>query len=514
MSTTAVRHPDPHSKIVSIRDLAEQVSALREGRRVVLCHGVFDLLHVGHLRHLRSAKSHGDLLVVTVTPDHLVNKGPGRPVFEQELRAESLAALEYVDLVAINDTADALRPIALVRPDVYAKGPDYANESKDVTGMIIAEREAVVAVNGRLVTTDDATFSSSAIINRFLPVFSEEQRAYLAYFRSEHDPQELEDLLAGFTDKSVLVVGETIVDVYDYCTVLGKSSKEPVLAAKLESQERFAGGAVAVANHVAGFARRVTLATRMGEERDLRRFVEGHLLPNVTAEIQTTKAPTIVKQRFVDAYLQQKLFETYTIDELRVEPAEHDAFTASLGRLCGDHDLVVVVDYGHGLLTRGAVEAVCGNARFLAVNAQTNAGNHGLNTISKYPRADYICIALNELALDTRRPDLGVRDMVRDLVDRVDCGLVTVTQGKGGILCYDTVRGFAQVPSLAPKVVDRIGAGDAVLSVTSLCAQAGATPEIIGFVGNAVGAEAVQIVGNKSTVERRSLTKHIHTLMK
>lgn len=514
MTATAVRRRDPHTKIVAIDELADRVAALREGRRVVMCHGVFDLLHVGHLRHLRSARDLGDLLVVTLTPDHLVNKGPGRPVFGHELRAEALAALEYVDLVAVNDSPDAVRPIGLVRPDVYAKGPDYADESKDVTGRIAAEREAVVAVRGRLETTDDATFSSSNLINRFLPVFSEEQRAYLEYFRTVHAPDELGDLLAGFAGKSVLVVGETIVDVYDYCSVLGKSSKEPVLAAQLESRERFAGGAVAVANHVGGFAGKVTLATRMGDEEDLRSFVDGKLLPNVTAEIQTTRAPTIIKQRFVDSYLQQKLFETYTIDERRTTADEHEAFAASLARLCREHDVVIVADYGHGLMTRAAVEAVCGNARFLAVNAQANAGNRGLSTVSKYRRADYVCIAMNELALDTRRTDLGPRDMIRDLVGRIDCDLVTVTQGKEGILCYHAASGFAQVPSLAPKVVDRIGAGDAVLAVTSLCAEAGSSPELIAFVGNAVGAEAVQIVGNKTTVERRSLTKHIHTLMK
>jgi len=102
----------------------------------VLAHGVFDLLHVGHIRHLREAKALGDVLVVTLTEDSRVNKGPGRPAFTETLRAEALAALEAVDFVAISRHATAVPVIATIKPNVYVKGPDYKDAARDITGAL------------------------------------------------------------------------------------------------------------------------------------------------------------------------------------------------------------------------------------------------------------------------------------------------------------------------------------------------------------------------------------------
>ena len=103
------------SKIKPLPELATVLDGLRgQGRKVVHCHGVFDLLHVGHLRYFDEAKAMGDVLVVTLTTDKHVNKGPHRPAFTEQLRAEVLAALECVDFVAINPTPTAVEAIRLI----------------------------------------------------------------------------------------------------------------------------------------------------------------------------------------------------------------------------------------------------------------------------------------------------------------------------------------------------------------------------------------------------------------
>ena len=118
-----------NKKVQSLDELAAVSQALRaEGRRVVLCHGVFDLLHLGHMRHFEAARTHGDVLIVTVTPDRFVAKGPGRPAFNERLRAETIAALECVDYVAVNQWPTAVETIATLAPHVYAKGDDYRNK--------------------------------------------------------------------------------------------------------------------------------------------------------------------------------------------------------------------------------------------------------------------------------------------------------------------------------------------------------------------------------------------------
>ena len=136
----------PRDKVRTLDELGRITDQARAGGKVVVqAHGTFDLLHLGHIRHLEAARKLGDILVVTVTADRFVNKGPGRPVFSAEMRAEMLASLEYVDWVSINDAADAVNTIEKIRPSIYIKGQDYQNPQGDVTGKITLERDTVEA---------------------------------------------------------------------------------------------------------------------------------------------------------------------------------------------------------------------------------------------------------------------------------------------------------------------------------------------------------------------------------
>src|SRR5215831_1491607 len=131
-------------KIRTLGQLGQIAAEARsKGHKVVLAHGVFDILHVGHKRHLDIGKRHGDLLIVTLTTDKFVNKGPDRPVFGEKLRAEMVAGLEMVDYVGISPNPGAEHVIEVVRPTYYLKGSEYSDEESDVTGRIKTERMTV-----------------------------------------------------------------------------------------------------------------------------------------------------------------------------------------------------------------------------------------------------------------------------------------------------------------------------------------------------------------------------------
>ena len=148
-------------KIQGLNTLAKIAADLKgKGKRIVQCHGVFDLIHLGHIRHFSLAKKEGDVLIVTVTKDKYVKRGPGRPIFNENLRAETLASLAMTDYVSIIDSPTATESIKLLKPDIYAKGNDYKEKEKDITGKIYEEEEAIKSVGGRLIFTDDITFSS------------------------------------------------------------------------------------------------------------------------------------------------------------------------------------------------------------------------------------------------------------------------------------------------------------------------------------------------------------------
>src|SRR6516162_4061124 len=176
-----------NSKILNVHELAVVVAGLKAaGKVVVQCHGVFDLMHIGHIKHFESAKRLGDVLVVTVTPDRYVNKGPNRPVFTESHRAWSIGALACVDYVAINQWPMATDTIRLLKPNIFVKGSEYRDAAKDRTGAISAEEHAIEEVGGRIAFTDDVVFSSSTLLNRHFGLFPERTEQFLATFSAKH----------------------------------------------------------------------------------------------------------------------------------------------------------------------------------------------------------------------------------------------------------------------------------------------------------------------------------------
>jgi len=502
------------TKIRDIHELAAELALVRGGKTVVQCHGVFDLLHIGHIRHFQEAKKSGQILVVTVTPDRHVNKGPHRPVFTEALRAEAIASLDGVDYVAVNKWPTAVEAIELIRPDVYAKGSDYAVASADHTGGITLERRAVEGVGGRLAFTDEITFSSSTLLNQHMSIFSQEVNDYLNGFRRKFSVDDVTGFISRARTLRVLVVGEAIIDEYHYCETLGKSGKEPILAAQFVRCEKFVGGSLAVANHVAACCGTVRLVTMLGSQDSHEDLIRTTLAQHITPDfLFMDKAPTLIKRRFIETYPFQKLFEVYVMDEQAAERKSAD-LCALLKKVVPEFDLVIVADYGHGMIGPAAVDVLCESARCLAVNVQVNAGNHGFNTVSKYRRADFIALSEKEIRLETRNPSGDLRDIVRKVAGGLNCRQLLVTRGAKGSLCYGRDEGFFETPGFALRTVDRVGAGDAVFAIGSVCAALGAPIDVIGFIGNAVGSEAVGIVGNQRFIERAPLLKHVEALLK
>jgi cytidyltransferase-related domain len=512
------KEPEPgvQSKTLSLEQLARRVAALRAGgKKVVHCHGVFDLLHVGHIKHLQAAARMGDALVVTITPDRFVNKGPHRPAFPEQLRAEALAALACVSYVAVNNWPTAVETIRLLKPDLFVKGAAKESGPRDHTDAIRREENVVKRSGGRLVLTDEPTFSASTLINQYLDIFTPEARAFLDRFRTRYAAEEVVDVLRRIRPLRVLVVGETIVDEYQFCEVMGKTSKEPVLAARRKRTEQYAGGILAVANHVAGFCDKVNVLSVLGRDDAHEAFIRGSLRENVECHfVLNPQAVTIVKRRFLEDHLAAKLFEVYEMQSDSLPAKAEAELCDKLRRLLPKIDVAIVADYGHGVLTPKLIDLVCRRAPFLSVNTQTNAGNRGFNPLSRYRRADYVAIGEPEVRLEFRDLHGDIDRMTKEMARRMGTRQFLVTRGNSGCRCFDRRLGMANVPAFAVRVVDRVGAGDAVLAITAPCAATGVPPTVLGFIANVVGAEACAIMGNKSSVEPVNVFRHITSLLK
>lgn len=153
-------------KVLPFDALAEQVRALKAaGKKIVHCHGCFDLVHPGHIKHLQAARAMGDILVATVTPDRFIDKGAGRPAFPEQLRAESLAALECVDFVAVNRWPTAEETLRRLRPDYYVKGQEF-EKLEDKTGKLQREYQVLGEIGGEMRFTHEVVYSSTALLKR------------------------------------------------------------------------------------------------------------------------------------------------------------------------------------------------------------------------------------------------------------------------------------------------------------------------------------------------------------
>ena len=503
-------------KIKSPTTLAKILSDYKKrGKRIVHCHGVFDIVHLGHIRHFNLAKKEGDLLVVSLTRDKYVRRGPGRPIFNEHLRAEALASLAVTDYVSIVDSPTATDFIKLIRPDVYAKGNDYKEKEKDVTGKIYDEEEAVKSVGGRLVFTDDISFSSSKLINDHLDVHSPQAVKYLKAMARKHPIDTILQSLQSLQKLKVLVIGDAIIDQYHYCMPMGKSSKEPLVVNRFLSEESFAGGSLATANNVASLCDEVHLLTVLGEQNSFQNFIESHLSENVKPYFFCRNdTGTIIKRRFVNQGSNRKLFEICYIKDDDIPQNEEKKILEHLKMTIRNYDVVIVSDYGHGLLTERIIRLICDKAKFMAINVQTNSANIGFNLVTKYPRANCVCVDQMELRFAARDRFGDLRTLAKTVYDQIGCEHIVATRGNLGSLSYSRDLGFHETPAFSDRVIDAVGAGDAFFAFVAPCFAGGLPQDLVSFIGNAVGSLAVQIVCNREPVRQVDLIKFITRLLK
>jgi sugar/nucleoside kinase (ribokinase family) len=153
-------------------------------------------------------------------------------------------------------------------------------------------------------------------------------------------------------------------------------------------------------------------------------------------------------------------------------------------------------------------------SKFLGINTQANAGNRGFNTIAKYSKVDLISINGSELQLELRDRNPNYFEIVPKIIKDKNASHAIVTLGGEGLLVFDGKGNHEKVPAIASKIVDKVGAGDAVFIISSLLAKVDAPLKIIGFLANLVAAHEVSQLGHQKSLERSDLLKHAMSILK
>ena len=504
-------------KIFSLEKLQKIIAKEKvKKKKIVLCHGVFDLLHIGHIKHFKEAKKNGDILVVTLTPDVYVNKGPNRPAFNEKLRMEALASLDDVDYVALNLTPTATKIIYKLKPHIYCKGSDYKNHKKDISGQIKNEIRAVKNIKGKIIYTKDLTFSSSKLINQYENIYSDLQKLFIKKIKKKYTFSKIRSLIDSFKKIKVLIIGETILDQYIFCEALGKSGKEPILALRDIDTEEYLGGAAAISRHLSTFCKQISLLTMVGEKGEHLENIKQRLPKNVNFKyIKKKNSPTIIKRRFLDKISNNKVLGVYTINDEILSGKNEKLFNNILKKTIPNFDLVIVSDYGHGLISKKSANLICKLSKYLALNAQVNAANVGYHSMRNYKNVDCVIINEKEIRHETRDRNSKIEDLMKSLADQQNIKNLIVTQGSSGSVLYNKKdKKFNSCEAYAKTSVDKIGAGDAMLSIIALCLKSKFNGELALLAASLAAAHSVETIGNKEAINKTQILKTLDNILK
>jgi rfaE bifunctional protein kinase chain/domain len=479
-------------KIMAPEQVRAAIGPRPRTRAVIMCHGVFDVVHPGHLRHMLYAKSKAEILIVSLTRDAHIEKGRFRPHVPQELRALNLAAFEMVDYVIIDENLMPLANIEVIQPDFFAKGYEYVADG--LPPKTHEEMSLVQSYGGEMIfTPGDLVYSSSNLIDLAPPSIKYDKLATL--LNSENISfDDVRATLAAFKGRRVHVVGDTIVDSFTETTVIGGQTKTPTISVRYDNRRDYVGGAAIVAKHLRAAGAEVTFTTVLGDD-DLQRFVLADLENagiTTNANIDSTRPTTHKNAIVADGYRLLK------IDTLDNRPISGDTLD-TLAKTVHDTktDAVVFSDFRHGMFSRGTIPTLIDaipDGVFKVADSQV-ASRWG--NITEFHDFDLITPNEREARFSTGDQDSHIRPLASHLYDVARCKTLMLKLGDRGVLtCRDpdhhAVDDAVIIDSFADNVLDPVGAGDALLAYATLSMLVrpdAVTATILGSLAAAVECE-------------------------
>jgi len=499
------------SKSISFESAPAMFAALRgQGKRIVQCHGVFELLHPGFIAHLEEARALGDLLVVTVTADKHVRKGPGRPFFKDSLRARTLAALACVDYVVTVPFPGATEAIEAVRPHVFCRGKED-EQRRQVDSTFEQDIAAAEKIGAQICFVGAVTYSSTRLLNNHFDHLPTGVKDFCATLSRTYSGEDLLEAVDSFKGLKTLIIGDTIFDKYSYVKVQGLTSKNRMISGRYLREEMQCGGALAVFRHVSQFAPNARFLSVVGEEPWVGPLLREHVTPDQDKTIRAAGFTTIIKQRFVEPLAEGKeLSKLFSVNYIDAEPPARsvlEKLAETIKREIAWADAVLLLDFGHGMMQPGIRDLIQDSAPLLVLNCQTNSNNHGFNIISRqYRRADAFSLDEQELMLSVGHRHLDHQGELQKLQARLKSRYAWLTRGS-----VQTIGLLNEASCLCPpletEVIDTIGAGDAFFSVAALSVARNLPVELATFIGQLAGAQAVRIVGNLHPISKSTLLR-------
>lgn len=495
-------------KIFTKENLLKEIGKFPRNNKVILCHGTFDIVHPGHIRHLMHAKTQGSKLIVSITGDKHIFKTNYRPFVPEDMRAFNLAALEIVDYVIIDENDKPIELINFLKPDFFAKGYEYNAEK--IHEKTKEELDIINSYGGDIIfTPGDIVFSSSKIIEDAPPNLSMEKLQLL--MEAENIKfNDLKDTINSFKDISVHILGDTIIDSYTNCSMISSGmSKTPTMSLKFEYSEHFTGGAAIVAKHLKSAGAKVKFTTLLGNDELAKNVLKDLKSNNIdTNPIIDSNRPSTNKNAIVcNNY---RLLKIDTLDNKTISDKILNDFINAVKK--DNSSITILSDFRHGIFNKSTIPIFCDSIdkeTFKVADSQV-ASRWG--NITEFKGFDLITPNEKEARFALGDQDSHIRPLASELYRLADCKLLILKLGEKGVLSLRNIeendpRRLVILDSFTDKSVDPVGAGDALLAYSSLAMKVSKNEIISVILGNiAAGLECEEngniAISNSKMIER------------
>jgi rfaE bifunctional protein kinase chain/domain/rfaE bifunctional protein nucleotidyltransferase chain/domain len=499
-------------KIVRVDQLAAKVGKFPRSKneQIAMCHGVFDLVHPGHIRHLVFAKQKVSKLIVSITSDIHVKKAELRPYVPQILRAENLAALEFVDFVIIDENETPIKNLKKIKPDFFVKGYEYVKNGENPRTQ--EEIEILKSYGGEfLFTPGDYVLSSSNIIENNRPDLT------IIKLKSLMEGEnvsfnDIRETLKNFKNCEVLVLGDTIIDNYVNTSIIGNNAKTPTFSTKYINEENFVGGAAIIALHLKAAGAKVKFCSVLGNDL-LGKFVKKELKKNKITDLTIIDnvRPTTEKKYFISG--ENRL--------LKVDKVENSPISENLQKYItkqiANHKkgIVIFSDFRHGIFNKKSIQPFIKAIHKGVYKVADSQVASRWGNILDFKNFDLITPNEKEIRFALADQDTAIRPLASVLFEKSKCKLLMLKLGERGLMTVrrkvvgNDMRSFFVMDAFEKNAVDPVGCGDALISYASLAMNVSKNPLIASILGSISAALLSLINGNipiiKSDVEKKLL---------
>ena len=477
------------SKVVSVDQIVRLIGPISREKKVAMCHGVFDVVHPGHIRHLAYAKSKADILLVSITCDRWITKGPYRPHVPENLRAYSLAALDLVDFIIIDKNPNPIENLKSIKPNYFAKGFEYSNNLPRET---LEEMEVVVDFGGEMLfSPGDVVYSSSKLIDASSPdLGSAKLKTMMEQLNITF--ANVEGAIAAISGTKVHVVGDTIVDSFTRTSLIGGNTKTPTFSVRFESKENYVGGAGIVAQHLKAAGADVTFSTILGDDelgRYARDVIESSDI-NLNAVVEKNRPTTNKNAIICSGY---RLLKIDTLDNASISREVLSKFQNYISSQ--NCDCVIFSDFRHGIFNKGTINELKqaipdGSLRVADSQLASRWGN-----ITEFVGFDLITPNEREARFALADQDCNIVQLCHMIQEKTHSSNVILKLGAKGLFflgkdVYHSLDSFTQV------AVDPVGSGDALLAYSSLVMRRTGSLALACIIGSLAAACECELDGN------------------